>query len=368
MLAFTQRFPQVPRPNGRRFFKRAADALRVVQELNQAYETLVKKEPAKTGEMLHALFDARELDERLAALVNLPGENQQALLKAYRKLEQNGPLRKVAQAPHPRVLEDLLQDFPNFAEVTRWVQQQLHLCRLATQQSIRLPAILLNGPPGVGKTAYSQQLANRLGVRFESIDLSASNSSHHLVGLDSGYSSSHPGRIWQSLQHDTLSVTWVLDEIDKMPTEGSQGGSQYLLGLLEPVSAVTFTDNWAALPINASWIFFLATSNQIQRIEEPLLSRFTVFDIPLPDAHQLRKIVRSIYQGYLDGEPWGASFQPTLDEAVVAALEGYSPRDIRHLLRAGAASAASKGRNRIGPYDIPVDARRRSPHTRIGFV
>jgi Cdc6-like AAA superfamily ATPase len=207
MPPFTQRIQQSAGPSGRRACKRAADALRAVQEVHQAFETLVERLPATPDEPLHALFDTRELDERVAALASLPGDNQLALLKAYRQLKLQGPWRRVARAPHPRVLDDLLQDFPNFAEVTRWVQDQLHLCRLATPQSIRLPAILLNGPPGVGKTAFSQQLAKRLGARFESIDLSGAHSSFNLVGLDSGYSSSHPGRIWQSLQHDTLSVT-----------------------------------------------------------------------------------------------------------------------------------------------------------------
>ena len=368
MLPFTQSFPQGPRPTGRRGCKRAADALRVAQEVHRAFETLAKQEPASADEPLHALFDASELNERVASLVNLLGDNQQALLKAYRKLKLQGPLRKVAQAPHPRVLEELLQDFPNFAEVTHWVQDQLHLCRRARPQSIKLPAILLNGPPGVGKTAYSQQLAKRLGARFESIDLSAANSSFNLLGLDSGYSSSHPGRIWQSLQQDTLSVTWVLDEIDKIATEGSQSGAQYLLGLLEPVSAVKFADNWAALQIDASWIFYVATSNHKEHIDAPLLSRLTVFDISSPHASDLRRIVRSIYQGYRSDEPWGASFQQTLDEEVVDVLEGCSPRDIRRLLRAGFARAASEARNRINAQDIPAAIQNRPFSTRIGFV
>ncbi|MDM7942570.1 MAG: AAA family ATPase [Hydrogenophaga sp.] len=341
----------------------------MTRELHQRFERLAAAEHKPSpDETRHPFFDVVELDEKIAALQNLPGDNQQALLRAYGKLHLKGPLRKVDRAPHPGVLEDLVLDFPNFAEVTRWVQDQLHLCRLSAQQSIKLPPILLDGPPGVGKTAYCQQLARRLGVRFESVDLSAARSSLSLLGLDSGYSSSHPGRIWQSLQHDSLSVTWALDEIDKITTEGSDSGSQYLLGLLEPVSAAKFTDNWSALPIDASWIFYVATSNRKALIDGPLLSRFTVFDIPLPHASDLRRIVRSIYQSFLRDEPWGSSFQPELDAKVVDALEGFSPRDIRRLLRAGFARAASQERDRVDVRDIPDSVQKHPKSTRIGFV
>lgn len=360
--------PLVQPHKSRRACRRAAEAQRVTLELHQWFERLAAAEPKPSpDETQHPFFDVVELDEKIAALQNLPGDNQQALLRAYRQLKLQGPWRRVAQAPHPRVLDDLLQDFPNFAEVTSWVQDQLYLCHLAAPQSISLPAILLNGPPGIGKTAYTQQLAKGLGVRFENVDLSAANSSFNLVGLDSGYSSSHPGRIWQSLQHDTLSVTWVLDEIDKIPTEGTHSGSQYLLGLLEPVSAVRFTDNWASLPIDASWIFYVATSNDKDRIVAPLLSRFTVFNIPSPHAGDLHRIVQSIYQDFRRVEPWGALFQSTLDEKVVASFEGHSPREIRRLLRAGFARAASEKRNRIDIRDIPAAAQKHSTKTPIGF-
>ena len=128
-----------------------------------------------------------------------------------------------------------------------------------------------------------------------------------------------------------------------------------------------FADNWSSLPIDTSWIFYVATSNNKERIDEPLLSRFAVFDIPFPHADDLRKIVRNIYQGYRTSEPWGDSFQQTLGEDVVDTLEGRSPREIRRQLRAGFARAASQGRHQIKPQDIPAQAQRPSTK-RIGFI
>jgi len=228
-----------------------------------------------------------------------------------------------------------------------------------------LPPVLLDGDPGVGKTVFSQEVAVRLSVPFERIDLSVAKSSHHLAGLDAGYSSSHPGRIWDSLQRGGLSVTWLLDEIDKIQNDSSDSGAGYLLGLLEPATACQFTDNWSSLPIDASWIFYIATSNDKDRIDAPLLSRFTVFDIAAPTAQESRQIVSSIYKGFLQKERWGAVFEPTLSETVIDVFEGVAPRDVRRLLRRALGRAGRAGRRHLQICDIPTETSRRT--RRIGF-
>lgn len=353
----------------RRACKRAAASLSAVLEVHRVFETLSQLplfEVDPDGPVSLPLYDEAKLNERLEAIKGLNGDNQQALQKAYARLQRNGPLRPVAQAPKPEVLDELLSSYPNFSEVTQWVQEQLILCRLSPDASLQLPPILLDGPPGVGKTAYSQALAVQLGVGFERIDLSTAKSAQQLVGLDSGYSSSHPGRVWDSLQRDGLSLTWLLDEIDKIPTEGTDSGAQYLLGLLEPLTATQFIDNWACLPIDASWIFYVATSNDKDRVDAPLLSRFTVFDIEAPTASEARQIIQSIYQGFLQRERWGATFEPTLPESVIDVLQECPPREVRRLLRSAAARAARSGRRRLWVSDIPRKSTR--SETRIGFV
>lgn len=339
-----------------------------VQEVHRVFETLSQLplfDVNPDGPISLPLYNEARLHERLEAIKGLNGDNQQALYKAYIRLQRSGPLRPVAQAPKPEVLDDLLSRFPNFAGVTQWVQEQLSLCRLSADAALQLPPILLDGPPGVGKTAYSQTLATLLGVGFERIDLSASKSEHHLVGLDAGYSSSHPGRIWDSLQRGSLSVTWLLDEIDKIPTAGADSCAQHLLGLLEPATASQFIDNWSCLPIDASWISYVATSNYKERIDAPLLSRFTVFDIPVPTGSEARQIIRNIYRGFLQEERWGPTFEPTLADSVIDILQQSSPREVRRLLRSAVARAARSGRRHLAASDIP-----RQPihcETRIGF-
>lgn len=342
-------------PKGQPACRRKADALRAAYRLHHQFaafsadEEDVPRWQAQPGQRL--LFNIDKLAEKKEWLTALAGDNQKALVKSFEKLEEIGPWRYVAQAPEPKVLDVLHVDFSNFSAVTTLIQQRLLLCRLAPEKLIRLPPILLDGPPGVGKTAYCQRLANLLGLRFEALDLSSAAASFSMTGLDAGYSTRHPGRIWESLQHDSLSVLWLLDEVEKSQN-AKLAGNAWLLGLLEPVSARRYEDSCTLLPIDASWICYIATSNDRDLIDPPLLNRFTVFDIQSPDATQMQAIVRSIHRDIRHSEAWAPVFGDALAESVIDTLIGYSPREIRRRLIDGFAAAAAQSRRVLQASDI----------------
>ena len=360
-------------PKGKRACRRKADELRTAYRLHRQFAAFAnEKDEFPNWEAQpdqRQLFNIEELAEKKEWLRELAGDNQRALLKSLDKLEKAGSWRNVAKAPPPDVLDGLHADFPNFSAVTALIQQRLLLCGLAPDKHIKLPPILLNGPAGVGKTAYCQRLARLLTLRFEKIDLSSAVASFTMTGLDAGYGSGHPGRIWESLQHDSLSVLWLLDEVEKANQESRHGGNQFLLGLLEPVSAARFADNCTLLPIDASWICYIATCNDKSLIDTPLLSRFEVFDIPAPDALQLRAIVCSIYRDIRSAEAWAPGFGETLDDRVIDALSEYTPREIRRRLIDGFAAAAGQSRRILEAGDISVKAdRHANAKRRIGFI
>lgn len=354
--------------SGCRANRAKAEVLREAYRLHHQMEAHAKEaQQASAPEPgQRQLFDPAELENKKTALADLSGDNQKSLRKIFEKLEEEGPFRNVAEAPAPEVLDILLKDFPNFHAVTKSIQKHLLLCRLGPEKLLKIPAILVNGPPGIGKTAYCSRLAKSLGIRFEQIDLSTGGATFTMTGLDSGYNSGHPGRIWESLQQKSLSVLWQLDELEKCGQEGRDRGNQYLLGLLEPTSAQRFIDNSTLLPLNAAWIFYIATSNVKELINAPLLSRFEVFDIETPQGEQLEAVVKSIHRGLLESEPWAQTFDDHLDESLVDALSTYSPREIRRHLIDAFANAASQGRNHLLATDVarPPEASMR----RIGFI
>lgn len=360
-------------PKGKPANRRKAEDLRAACQLQldiaafaHAEEDASRHKPLPGHRLL---YDEDELAEKKSRCSELAGDNHKALTRAFEKIAARGPWRKVEQAPPPAMLDPLYLDYPNFAPVTKLIQQHLCLNRLSEEKFIALPPILLNGPPGVGKTAYCKRLAALLGLRFETIDLSSATTNFALTGLDAGYNSGNPGRIWESLQHDSLSVLWLFDEVDKIMRDGKDGGSDHLLGLLEPVSSRRFVDGCTLLPIDASWICYIATSNYKERIDAPLLSRFEVFDIEAPDASQLRAIVCSIYRDIRKVEPWGALFTPELDSSVIDALHTHTPREIRRRIYRACANAAEQSRTHLLALDIGAATNsHRTPTRRIGFI
>lgn len=174
-----------------------------------------------------------------------------------------------------------------------------------------------------------------------------------MTGLDSGYSSGRPGRIWDSLKHECISVMWLLDEIDKPGNSKAHSGINYLLGLLEPVSARRFVDNAALLPIDASWLCYIATSNNLTLIDKAIVSRFEVFTITPPSEEQILAVVNSIFREIRKTEDWAIAFETELTEDVVQALSTYTPREIRRRLIQAHANAAAHQRRQLIVTDIP---------------
>jgi len=360
-------------PKGNRACRRRADELRAAHHLHRRIAAFAAEEHGPHRHVplpgQRKLFDERELEEKKIWLKELTGDSQKALVRAFEKLEEAGPWRDVAKAPESEVMEVLNADYPNFTPVTKLIQQRLRLCRLSPHQELSLPPILLNGPPGVGKTAYACALAELLGIGFQKIDLSSDAASFTLLGLDAGYGNAHPGLIWELLVKGKLSKMVLLDEIDKANRTSKYGGTQYLLSLLEPVSSKRFKDNCAQVTIDAAWLCYVASCNYLEEIDKPLLSRFEIFDIQAPDADQLRAVVRSIYRGIRSSEPWGQNFAAELDDEVIDALSGFTPREVRRRLLDACASAAEQVRDHLRACDVkskavPHDASER----RIGFI
>lgn len=360
---------------GRRACRRQAEELRAAYHLHRQFASFAQNESKDPLQLQQAqpgqkqLFNPNELAEKRESLKELSGDSQKSLHRAFKKMDEAGPWRDVALAPEPQVLDNLHRDFPNFSTVTKLVQQRLILNRRATEKPLLLPPILLDGPAGVGKTAYCQRLAGLLGLRFEKVDLSGAGASFTMTGLDAGYSNAHPGRVWESLQHNSMSALWLLDEVDKVNTESRHGGSDFLLGLLESESSRRFIDNCTLLPIDASWLCFIATCNDKSRIDAPLLSRFEVFDIAPPGPEQLTAIVLSIYGDIRKSEAWGPSFSEELDLSVIEALRAFTPREIRRQLFQAFAVAAEQSRSRLQASDIRRSSGSKGLNCRrIGFI
>ncbi len=365
--------PNLPkgRPANRHLVEQIREARRIAYLAKQM--TLASEEDLGHSEEQCAgfrlLYSSSELEDKLTWAQALTADAGAIIKKGLEHQRSRGPLRRVAVAPDPLMLLALDSDFPNFAPVTATIRKRLHLCRLAPEQLLKLPPMLLDGPPGIGKSAYCLRLAKLFGIRFEAIDISKGGADFAMVGLDAGYSSGRPGRIWDSLSGESMSVLWMLDEVDKKSQSLRDSDVNYLLGLLEPVTASRFMDNAMLVPIDTRWIWYVATCNDKTQVSAPLLSRFQVFDIAAPTAAQARAVVISIYRDLRSSEDWGVAFTDQLANEIIDALVHFTPREIHKRLLDAHATAASLGRTVLCVNDVSTEVQAHTwAHRPMGFL
>ncbi len=117
---------------------------------------------------------------------------------------------------------------------------------------------LLIGPPACAKSLFMLQIEKYM---------------HSKVYFAEGAAATKAG-IQKFISENQDKEIIIIDEIDKMPTKDQEG----LLTMMERGS-FTSTKVRNTRTVKADMVIF-ATSNSTERLSKPLLSRFTVFEIP----------------------------------------------------------------------------------------
>lgn len=81
---------------------------------------------------------------------------------------------------------------------------------------LRMPPLLLDGPPGIGKSHWARQLGKLLTTPTTVIEATSENASFGIVGSQRGWGGSYPGRLIETvLQSCIANRVMVVDEIEK---------------------------------------------------------------------------------------------------------------------------------------------------------
>ena len=221
----------------------------------------------------------------------------------HRQLRERGPDRRVARPRNWRAaMDELEQALPNFRGVIELLRDTLALAD-ASSSSVRIPPLLLLGPPGVGKTYFSHRVAEVLDAPHVSIAFDQPSAGSQLRGSDKYWSNSESGLLFNVVcLGEVANPVILLDELDKSCIGSNRreiDPLSQLHGVLERQTARCLTDISVDIEFDASLVTYIGTANSIQGMGSPLLSRFEVFDIGPPNAGEAVVVAGQVIQTVL---------------------------------------------------------------------
>lgn len=328
---------------------------------------------AKSVAVSVQVFSKDAADAVAAWAKTYPGDNKSLLERCGKEMAGRGGSRDAVAPARPEKVLELLSSFPCFAgpirDAAAAMAMQARAAEAGRSRPAKLPNMLLVGGPGIGKTCFVQALGAALALPTETVRMNTSSGGFELCGLDSTWSGSKPGRIFEILARGKCANPIIeLDEVDKSGSQGSRlGGSSEapLFALLEADSARRWRDAFVDQEFDASFPSIVATANSLEGLSEPILSRFEIHEIPDPDEEQRRALALLVWAKALSEEGLDGLFPAHPGEAALARLASMSPRAARRAAGRALGQACVEGRDELRASDFGEAS---APARRIGFA
>jgi ATP-dependent Lon protease len=326
-----------------------------------------KKKRASPLQRRISVFKPAQTEDIKKFLVGKNRETQKRLEESIKLAQKNGGYRLLPLFRGlDKKLAQLCEPFANFDAVLEHYRQEFLLAKASKPAGFCITPVLLNGPPGVGKTAFAQEVARLIGLSFHKISAGGMQHAAALTGTSSHWGNSETGEVFNLLARgEWASGVLLIDEADKLTNRSEYAILPALLDLLEPESARRYTDESLGLSFDASRLIVLMTSNSVAKMDSALLSRLKIFNIKKPEKAQRRLIAMAAHDK-LNSQLVGRN-RKKLDMDAVEVLSGadIDTRMLIHAVKQGFMQALERGNKVSSP--VLIDSKKQASQ-QIGFV
>lgn len=324
--------------------------LNIAHDLTEYYK--------KDESLYHVIYESKDIDLKVEELELGTEDVSKDLMPWLDKMIKSGGSKKhISNIQLKENLGELRATFPNFAEFIDYIENYMYLNDMG-DGFFHLPPALLVSPPGIGKTFFLSTLAKIVGVDNVLISMESVTAGFLLTGSSSQWRSGQPGLIFKNIYNAKYANNiFILDEIDKC-AESNYTVDSVLLPLLESHTAKSFRDEFITIPMDIRKTVWVATANNIDKISEPVKSRFQIFEIKKPSFNERKILIQAIYNTVLKDHVWGQSFEKAIDKDVLNSMaqDGDSSRDIRKSILQACGKAARRNDKKITFEDLETQA------------
>jgi ATP-dependent Lon protease len=301
----------------------------------------------------HQVYTYDELDKLGARISQVADTDQKEILRRLHAAFRKRGVRRAVAMPHQmKSLDVLAASCPNFSEVVGIVRDELQAAEMA-QRPPQLPALLLLGEAGLGKTHFCQLLADALGLPQHKLGFDSSITSSALCGVDPQWGTAKAGLLLDAIcSGEFANPVILLDEIDKCVRSRSDDPLAPLHTLLERSTAARFRDIFANFEFDTSLVTWIATANDASDLPATLRSRFTEILIQPPTAAQAITQAIAIAREVVNVLAPDGFEQP--GSRICVSLAHLTPREIKTALSAALRRAVANGRIRLERRDFPL--------------
>lgn len=246
-----------------------------------------------------------------------------ALRKRYASAIMDG-LQLSGKLPDSSKLDQLREEFPWASNVISALESTFDLNRDFNAKSLRVKPILLVGQAGTGKSSLACRIAELLELPTNIVAVGGAGDDKALAPINRGWSTARPCVPFLAMHSSgSADVCMILDELDKGCSLGGHNGS--IAGTLLSMMSLpeAYYDGCLLANVDLSHITWIATANDLSKLPEPLIDRFSVYTIPRPEPEHFGVILKSMKRKLATEIGTIPEFLPAFDDDEMNALKTF---------------------------------------------